>query len=319
MHLLVLENIHAEAFAALRAFGEVHHIEDPAEILAFAEANKIDAIVTRGTGQVRENLIDASLPDLKLIARVGVGLDNIDVAHATAKGVKVVNAPGSTTNAVAEHTMLLMMALLRQLPKQYAEVKADNWNFRRGFVSAELTEKKLGIIGLGAIGKKVATLSQAFGMDVSYWSRRPKEGFQYKKMDDLLAESDVIFLGIALNSETKGFVNADLISKMKDGAYLVNTARGGVVVDQDIIDGLDSGKIAGYASDVLSTEPAPEGHPLVLHPKALFTPHTAAITDETFRKMSVGTIGNVIGILGGSDFDSGCVANAESLEPRDEK
>jgi len=312
LNFLVLENIHQDAILSLKDVGSVHRIEDPDEILAFAENNSVDCIITRGSGQVRKKLIDAC-HDLKLIARVGVGLDNIDQDHASAKGIKVVNAPGSTTLAVAEHSMLLMMALLRQLPLQTSEVKADNWNFRRGFVSAELTGKTLGILGLGAIGRRVADLASVFGMEVNYWSRTKKANYNYLEMADLLATSDVIFLGIALTTETKGFLDEEKIKAMKDGVYIVNTARGGVVVDQDLIDGLDSGKIAGYASDVLSQEPAPHGHPLVHHPKTLFTPHTAAITDETFKKMSSVTIKNVIGILTGADYNPDCVANREAL------
>ena len=308
VNFLVLENIHTDAFASLRDHGSVHHIEDESEILNFAKGHRVDAIITRGTGQVRAELIDAC-PDLQLIARVGVGLDNIDIGHATTRGIKVVNAPGSTTLAVAEHSLLLMMALLRQLPQQVNAVKSDNWNFRRGFVSAELSGKSLGILGLGAIGRRVADLALAFGMKVSYWSRTQKSGYDYLEMNDLLESSDVIFLGIALNEATKEFLDAKKINVMRDGVYIVNTARGGVVAEQDIIHALDSGKIAGYASDVLSIEPAPKGHPLVHHPKTLFTPHTAAITDETFKKMSVGTIKNVIGILTGGDFDAECIAN----------
>ncbi len=309
-NFLVLEEIHQDARESLNAQGRIHRSDSAEEAKQLATESNIDVIITRGTGQVRRDLIDLC-PNLKIIARVGVGLDNIDVLYASEKGLKVVNAPGSTTTAVAEHSMLLMMSLLRQLPRQYSEVKKDNWNFRRGFVSAELSGKKLGVIGLGAIGRQVAILSHAFGMTVSYWSRSQKLGFEYEELESLCRTSDVLFLGIALTPETTAFINREKIESMKEGVYIVNTARGGVVHDKDLIDGLNNGRIAGYASDVLSTEPAPHGHPLIHHPKTLFTPHTAAITDETFRKMSTITIGNVLGILNETDYDPASIANGQ--------
>src|SRR5215218_6009121 len=227
--IVLLETIHADGEAILRAVDDVTLAPSPTSLPDVA-LGEITALVTRGLGQIPRELIE-SLPAVRVVARCGAGLDNVDTAFAQANGVEVVYAPGVTAAAVAEHAMMLALCLARQTVRLAQATAHGDWGIRDGFLSAELRGRRVGVVGLGSIGSRVAELSTAFGMDVVAWSRRRRAHTPVRQvdLDELIAGSDVIQLCIALGPETTGLINAKRLASMRRGALLVNTARGQLV------------------------------------------------------------------------------------------
>lgn len=279
-----------------------------AEILS-----NIDAVITRGLGQVNQQLLDAC-PQLQVAARCGVGLDNVDVAAATQRKIKVVNAPGSNAATVAEHAIALMLMLQRNLFQALNDVKSGNWAARSTFKSDEVGEKTLGILGLGNIGLKVAKIAEALGMRIIYWSQSPKDvPYQYVTKDELLAGSDIISIHVPLTAETERLINAEALSKVKPSCILINTARGQIVDKAALVAALNTGKLAGYGADVPTSPPPAADDPLIAHPKALITAHISSLTATTYRNMCVSTVSNVLAILRGQVPQLGCIFNLKDL------
>jgi D-3-phosphoglycerate dehydrogenase len=309
MTILLLEPLHPEAHRRLAALGRVVLAEADAEAEQAARTEPVEAIITRGRGRVQRPLIEAC-PALKVVARVGVGLDNVDVEAATERGVMVLNAPGSTTIATAEHAMMLMIALGRQLLPAARAVQAGHWAYRRDYSGDELADKTLGIVGMGAIGQRVAHLAEAFGMRVVYWSRTEKAvPYPWRSLPHLLAEADVVSIHVALTPETRHLLGRDELAAMKPGALLINTARGAVIDQDALLAALDNGPLGGFAADVLAQEPPDAADPLLRHENVLLTPHTAALTANTFRKMNLRTIANVVAVLRDEPVEAACVVN----------
>jgi D-3-phosphoglycerate dehydrogenase len=279
-----------------------------AEILS-----NIAAVITRGLGQVNQQLLDAC-PQLQVTARCGVGLDNVDVAAATQRKIKVVNAPGSNAATVAEHAIALMLMLQRNLYQALNEVKSGNWAARSTLKSDEVGGKTLGILGLGNIGLRVAKIAEALGMRVIYWSQSPKDvPYQYVTKDELLANSDIISIHVPLTAETENLINAEALSKVKPSCILINTARGQIVDKVALVAALNTGKLAGYGADI-PTSPAPAADdPLIAHPKALITAHVSSLTATTYRNMCVSTVSNVLAILREQAPQPGCIFNLKDL------
>lgn len=314
MKILLLETIHEEAVELLKQVGDVHLIEnlDPAHVAdQFADTS---AALTRGRGRIpREALLAGK--NLKCVARCGAGTDNIDVATATEIGLPVIFSPGGTTFAVAEHAMMLMMAVGRKLSLLDGEVKKGNWEYRnRAGIGQELFSKTIGIVGLGRIGKRTAELARAFGMQVIYWSASSRDGqYEFAELKDLFRRADVISINLALNSDTRAMVNADLISLMKPSAILVNTSRGEVIDEQALAEALSERRIAGAGLDVMASEPPPADHPFFRFDNIVITPHIATITDVAYRKMCVEVAEQVITVLNGGKPDVESVRNPEVL------
>jgi D-3-phosphoglycerate dehydrogenase / 2-oxoglutarate reductase len=314
-NVLLLETIADEALALLiqaeniqifTAYGD----EPMAKILS---ENAIHAVITRGKGQVNKALM-AACPDLKVAARCGVGLDNVDVKEATARKIKVVNAPGANAATIAEHTLSLMLMLQRNLYQSINEVKAGNWEARSRFQGDELNGKTLGILGMGNIGKKVAKLADAFGMKVIYWSRtKGKNKYKYAAFEDVLKKSDIISIHLPYLPETHHLLNEQAFSLMKPHVLLINTARG-TIIDQDFLyTALENKTIAGFGADVLAAEPPAPNEPLLSHPKALITAHVGSLTATTYTKMCVSTVQNVLAILLGKEPQIESVFNRNEL------
>jgi phosphoglycerate dehydrogenase-like enzyme len=297
--IVLLEPIHPDALALLRAYGNVLVLDDPTDLAHVQGTPQVEAVITRGRGQIRRALIDA-LPELRVVARCGVGLDNVDVQAAAAHGIAVVYAPGSTTTAVAEHTLLLMLALARRLLPTANAVRSQQWAVRNGYQGMELAGKTLGIIGMGMIGRRVAQLASALGLSVIYWNRSTLLGpGQAVSLEELLRQADVISVHVALNPETRQLIGARQLAQMKPGALLINTARGAIVDQVAVAQALADGHLGGFAADVLNVEPPPADEPLVSQTNALLTPHIAALTTDTYRLMCVYTVTNVLAILRG--------------------
>jgi D-3-phosphoglycerate dehydrogenase / 2-oxoglutarate reductase len=263
--------------------------------------DRYDGIVIRSTTQLTAELIDRA-GRLKVIGRAGVGVDNVDVEAATRRGIVVANAPDSTVVSAAEQTIGLLVALARNIPQAHAALKQGRWE-RSRWSGIELAGKTLGVLGLGAIGRRVAELAQAFGMTVLAWSRRAVEtpGVELVGLEELLGRSDVVSVSVALNEETRGLLGADRLALMKPGAILVNTARGGIVDDEALRRLLEAGHLGGAVLDVLGAEPpdAAELVRLASAPNVLVTPHIAFHTDEALARQFGGMTDNVLAFLAG--------------------
>ncbi len=250
-----------------------------------------DGLVVRSATQVTTDVITAA-KNLKIIGRAGVGVDNIDVPAATQHGIVVVNSPEGNTIAAAELTMALLLALSRNIPVADSSMKQGKWD-RNSYVGVEVYNKTLGIIGLGKIGREVAKRAQSFGMRViaqdPYLSSEvsKKLGIQLVSLDELLAQSDYISLHLPKTRDTEGLIGAEQISKMKDGIRIINVARGGIIDEFALAEALKSGKVAGAAVDVYSTEPISQDNPLLKASNIITTPHLGASTTEAQSKVAI--------------------------------
>ena len=313
MHVLLLETIENESFELLKNEKDIQlHLAwegmPAADIL-----EGIDAVITRGIGQVNRALYDAC-PNMKVAARCGVGLDNVDVAEASKRGIKVINAPGSNASTVAEHTISLMLTIQRNLFEALSAVKNGHWASRSTFKSDELNGKTLGILGLGNIGLKVANIAAAFGMKVIYWSPSNKEvPYLLVDKETLFRSADIISLHLPLNEETKDIVDEEVFNKMNQGAILINTARGALVNRDALLSALDTGKLAGYGADVPFSPPPTADDALISHPKSFITAHVSSLTATTYKNMCLSTVKNVLAVLHGQTPDPQCIFNATSL------
>jgi D-3-phosphoglycerate dehydrogenase len=242
-----------------------------------------DALIVRGRTKVTPEVFDVG-KKLKVVGRAGVGVDNIDLAAAKAKGVTVVNSPIATTLAVAELTLGLMLSLVREIPRGDAGMKASKW-FKKELEGGELNEKTLGVIGCGRIGSAVSDRARAFGMRVLGYDPLltdidlRRKGFEPASLEGIYARSDMITIHVPLNDQSRGMINAETLGKMKKGVYLVCAARGNVVDESALLAALESGQVAGAGLDVFSTEPPGESK-LAAHPRVVATPHIGAQTRE---------------------------------------
>ena len=308
-NVLLLETVSEKALQMLEDQTHLHLADDPFSGGKIAAQYPIHAIVTRGLGAVNSTLI-SSCKELEIIARCGVGLDNIAVPFATKKGIKVINAPGSNADTVAEHTLALLLALSRNLYQNMEAVKQNNWGYRKQYQGDEIRGKKLGLIGMGNIGQKVALLAKAFGMEVGYWNRSPKiVDCCYEDLNSLLAHSDVLSLHLPYTPETAGFLNQERLKKIKKGALLINTSRGELIDQTVLTEYLKEGQIGGFAADVLAQEPPTEEEPLIQLNNVLITPHTASLTTLTFDEMCVLTVQNTLDLLYGKSINEKYIYN----------
>ncbi|MBX7159874.1 MAG: phosphoglycerate dehydrogenase [Acidimicrobiia bacterium] len=261
------------------------------------------ALIVRSATQVDADLL-ASAPHLQVVGRAGVGVDNVDVAAATARGVLVVNAPQSNTISAAEHTMALLLAEARNVAQADASLRAGRWD-RKHLQGVELYGKTLGILGLGRIGSLVAERAAAFGMTlVAYDPFVSEERARQMGVDlvdtpeDVFARSDFLTVHLPRSPETEGLVNADSIAKMRDGVRILNVARGGIVDEAALADAIVSGKVAGAGIDVYASEPCTDS-PLFSVPEAVVTPHLGASTEEAQDRAGMTIAEQVVAALSG--------------------
>lgn len=263
---------------------ELHSVDDSAteefeEILPRAHA-----LLVRSSTRVDSAMIGVA-GALVVIGRAGVGIDNIDLEAATAAGVAVFNAPGGNTIAAAELTMALMLSVVRRVPSADRSVREGRWD-RASFRGVELRGRTLGLIGAGRIGGEVARRCEAFGMEVMVYDPYIDEGradelkVELTTFDDVIDNADVISLHVPLNDETRHLIDMDVLRRMKENAFVINASRGGVIVEADLAEALQTGVIAGAALDVYEEEPLSAGSPLREAPNLVLTPHLGASTYE---------------------------------------
>ena len=284
--VLVPDNVHERAIAMLAASAGLSvtapgRLERAELLRSVASAN---ALIIRSGVQADAELIRAAA-NLKAIARAGVGVDNVDLEAASARGIVVMNTPGGNTISTAEHAFGLMIALARHIPQGHQSLLEGKWE-RAAFGGVELKGKTLGIVGLGRIGQAIASRAKAFEMSViahdPYLPPAVAADLDVPllELDALYARSDYLTLHAQVTEETRGMINAGAIAGMKDGLRIINAARGALINSADLARALGSGKVAGAALDVYEQEPPPADHPLIGLPNVIHTPHLAASTSD---------------------------------------
>lgn len=291
MKILVSDSISQKGIEILKKTGlevDVRAGMKPDELKACI--GEYHGLVVRSDTKVTAEIIEAA-KNLKVIGRAGSGLDNVDKAAATKKGIVVMNTPGGNTVTTAEHAIALMFAMARQIPQATASLKAGKWEKKR-FMGVELYNKTLGIIGIGNIGKEVAKRTLALGMNVigydPYLSEESAGEIGIKKvgLPEIFKNSDFITIHTPMTAETRNLVNKDTINAMKEGVRLINCARGGIINEADLAEGLKSSKVAGAALDVFEKEP-PGENPLLALDNVVCTPHLGASTEDAQENVAI--------------------------------
>ena len=257
-------------------------------------------LVVRSRTKVTEALLSQA-PQLHVVARAGVGVDNVDLAAATKRRILVVNAPTAATASVAELTVTFALLLVRDLYGAVQATKGGSW--KRGLHGAELSGKTVGLVGYGRIGREVARRLRPFGASVLAFDpllpRSPDET-PLVPLDDLLARSDIVSLHAALTPDNRHFLSADRLSRLRRGAYVINVARGALIDEEALLVALNSGQVAGAALDVFETEP-PTRTALLAHPKVVATPHLGASTPEAQHRAGVQVAEELLRLLRGEE------------------
>src|SRR5271157_3251882 len=322
MNVLVCDPISPKGIALLQQRPEfkvtvLKQKTPEAELLPLVGA--VHAMVVRSETKVTRKVIEAA-PNLRVVGRAGVGVDNVDVDAATQRGIVVMNTPGGNTISTAELTFSMLMALARKIPQAHISMKEGKWS-RKEFQGAELLNKTLGVLGMGRIGSEVAKRALCFGMKVLGYdpflteARAKALGVQLvADLDDVYRNADYITVHMPVTDQTRGMLNTAAFAKMKPKVCVVNCARGEIIVENDLLAALDSGKVAAAALDVFATEPLPADHPFRKHPAITLTPHLGASTHEAQEKCGIEVAEVIAGYL-----VTGEVRNAVNLPYLDAK
>lgn len=306
--VLVADPIADEGVAYLRQFAHVDERYGLAPDALAAIVPAYDALVVRSESRVTASVLDAGTR-LRVIARAGVGVDNIDVEAASRRGVVVVNSPTGNIAAAAEHTVALLLALARHIPAANASLRAGGWE-RSRFVGTEIRGKTLGIVGLGKVGLEVAHRAGEGGLGMRLLAADPyaspdiatKHGVALVSLDELLPQVDFLTVHTSLTAATRGLIGADELARLQPGARVVNCARGGVIEESALLDALNAGTLAGAALDVFTKEPPAKGsvaRALVEHPLVVATPHLGASTEEAQVNVALDVAEQIAEVLRG--------------------
>lgn len=268
---------------------DVKHKLPPEELKKIIKS--YDALLVRSETKVTKDIIECA-DNLKVIGRAGVGLDNVDLQAASKRGIIVMNTPGGNTMSTAEHAISLMLSLSRNIPQADASVKRGEWE-RKKFMGAEICGKTLGIIGLGRIGTEVAKRAASFGMKIIAYDpflsvdKANELGIQSSELKEIFKRADYITVHSPLTDDTKHIINKEAIASMKQGVRIINCARGGIIDEEAVLEGINSGKVAGAAFDVYEKEPPLKDNPLFKCDKVVLTPHLGASTEEAQINVAV--------------------------------
>lgn len=279
--ILVSDAMSSEGLAPLLENNQVDCVQQTIE--ETSDLDSYDALLVRSSTTVTAELMD-QMTNLKIVARAGVGVDNIEIEEATKRGIVVVNAPDGNTISTAEHTFAMIIALARKIPQANASIKNKKWD-RKAFQGSELRGKTLGIIGFGRIGSELSKRAHSFDINVLVYDpfltkeRAEKMGVELADLDAILRTSDILTVHTPLTKDTKGLLGEENIKKTKPGVFLINCARGGIIDEKALYNHLESGHVAGAALDVFEEEPANE-NPLLAFDQVVATPHIAASTKE---------------------------------------
>ena len=285
----------------IRQFGELTYYDRTENEELTIQRIGESEIVLLNKVPITRNVLE-HCPNIKLICVLATGYNVVDCQAAAERGIPVCNVPGYGTDAVAQFTFALLLELCHRVGLHSDSVHNGEWSDCPDFCywktpQMELAGKTMGIIGYGAIGQAVGKIATALGMNILAYSRTQRPGHSYVDLDTLLAESDVISLHCPLFPENTGLINQETIAKMKDGAILLNTARGGLINEQAVSDALCSGKLRGFAGDVVTTEPIPANSPLLGAPNCILTPHMAWAPIESRQRILDATEENIRAFL----------------------
>ncbi len=306
--VFVSDSISKEALAQLEGHLDVHIETGLSEAELCAKLPGFDALMVRSATTVTKAIIEAA-KDLQVIGRAGVGVDNIDVPAATARGIMVINSPQGNTISAAEHTLALLLSAARKVPAAQRSMDDGKWD-RTSFTGHELYNKTLGIVGFGRIGREVAARAASFKMKVLAYDPFVKDeaiaatGAEPRELDALLGEADFVTLHVPKVKETAGLFSKERLLGMKKGAYLVNCARGGIVDEAALVEVLEAGHLAGAAFDVFEKEPLPVESPLRGAKNLVTTPHLAASTEEAQLRVAVDVAEQIRDVLAGGSARS---------------
>ena len=315
-HVLVPDSVNKKAVEILQAAGlkvtAPGQMKREETLAALADA---DALILRSATKADAALI-AAAPHLKVIARAGVGVDNVDLAAASARKIAVMNTPDGNTVATAELAFALMLALARHIPQAYDSLNAGKWD-RKSFMGVELRGKTLGVVGFGRIGRAVAKRALAFEMQVVAYdpfvpaAAAEQMGAKLVSLDELYAQADYITLHSVVNDQNRQMINHDSLAKMKKGVRIINAARGALINETDLAEAIKSGQVAGAAVDVYAEEPPPAGHPLIGLAGVIDTPHLGASTEEAQVAVAIEAAELVVAALTKGEYKN--VVNAAAL------
>ncbi|HUN09169.1 MAG TPA: hydroxyacid dehydrogenase [Aggregatilineales bacterium] len=312
-HVLVPDSVNKRAVEILQAAGlqvtAPGQMKREETLAAIADA---DALIIRSATKADAALI-AAATKLKVIARAGVGVDNVDLEAASAKGIAVMNTPAGNTVATAELAFGLMLALARHIPQAYDSMQAGKWD-RKSFMGTELRGKTLGIIGFGRIGRAIAKRAAAFEMSVIAYDPyvTAADGVELVDLPTLYGRADYITLHSLVNDQTYHMINAESLAQMKRGVRIVNAARGALIDEAALAEAIKSGQVAGAALDVYEEEPPPAGHPLIGLAGVIDTPHLGASTEEAQVAVAIEAAELVVNALLKSEYAN--VVNADVLK-----
>ncbi|PKO15362.1 phosphoglycerate dehydrogenase [candidate division BRC1 bacterium HGW-BRC1-1] len=316
--ILVSDAISSEGLNILKSGGfEVDYIPDITPEDLVKEIGKYDGLVIRSRTTVTAEVFEAA-KNLKVVGRAGVGLDNVDVAAATKKGVIVMNTPGGNTISTAEHSFAMLTSLARNIPQANASMHEGKWD-KKKYVGVELHNKVLGIIGMGRIGGEVARRAQAYGMQIMAYDPFISQevvkrlGITQATVDEIAAKADFITVHSPLNDATRGIVGAKQFEMMKPGVRVINCARGGIIDEEALLEAVKSGKVAGAALDVFTQEPLATDSPFRGFDNVILTPHLGASTSEAQEGVAKEVAEQIVDALSGKTIRN--AANAPSVDP----
>lgn len=319
-HVLVPDNVHPRALQVLAAAGDALRVTAPGQMTRaelLAAVPEADALIIRSASKVDREVLEAA-SRLRLIARAGVGVDNVDLPTATARGVIVMNTPDGNTVSTAEHAFGLMLALARHIPQAHASLREGKWD-RKSFGGVELRGKVLGVVGFGRIGRAVAKRALAFDMTVVIYDpfvsaeQAAAAGVKPVSLDELFAQSDFITLHALLTDETREMINRETLAKMKRGVRIIDAARGALINEPDLAEAIRSGQVAGAALDVFAEEPPAPNNPLIGLPGVVHTPHLAASTEDAQTVVAVEAAHLIVDALLRGEYRN--VVNPAALKP----
>jgi len=305
MKILATAPIDKTAVDILSPYGDIITAPDDNEDTLVRLAAESEVIVVRGVAEITARVIEAS-PNLKVIGRTGVGINNIDIEAATARGIPVVFTPGANSRAVAEAAMGFILALAKRVPFWDRQTKTDQWNTRYDSMNDDLEGETLGIVGFGNIGQQLARLASPFDMRLlacdpyASASRADELGVSLVSLSELIQQSKYISLHTTLTPETEGMINANNLQQLQPGSYLVNLSRGEAIDSLDsILDALNDGRLAGAGLDVFVPEPADISHPIFSHPNFLSAPHVASLTHKAVDTIHLWMANDIKAVLDG--------------------
>ena len=304
--VFVTRELPGDRFAALRADADFEldiwsgDFPPPQDDL-LERVRGVDGIVCLITDRIDEAVLEAAGPQLRVVSQMAVGVDNVDVAGCTARGIAVGNTPGVLTETTADLVWALILATARRVVESAAFVERGDWRTWGPLLMAgvDVHDRTLGIVGFGAIGQAVARRAQGFGMRTLYWNRTPRPeraaelGAQLRRLDQLLAESDFVSLNVALNEDTRHLIDAEALATMLPHAILINTARGPIVEESALIEALRAGTIGGAGLDVTEVEPVDPASPLLRMDNVIVLPHIGSASLATRAKMADIAVANL--------------------------